>query len=558
MTMAAMLAVLACRRGPTSVEGLGGTSTTESSGSEPDAETSDAETSDAETSDAETSDAETSETGEGDPLPPSAHVLLTLSSDESPSPAHSLHVLDVLAPDPAASLTLLAQDRWSVRGSRADGITLLTNWDARELALLDLDTDPATWHPIELPPGNEAVYGRWLPNGQDIMLVARDTNLDRERIWRVAVDVAGVPSAPELLTPATEPGFETQLFTDGFEHEVFSEDGRTLAFLGRIGADGPWQVYVLDLDDPEGDLLRLTELTYMLVRSLHLTPDGGELIYTELSLPFGGSRVWQVDLEGGSTTSELIEDYPGYVYVYQWINPRTALLVIDFAALAVLQVGDDAAAITRIDTGDVAADGAYAVGDGDWLLVVGSEPDANERTLYRMKLDGLVAGPLEPIAGAAVGEPHVYSFSTQTDSPLIWLGLASGFDSESPSYENHIAQVQDGELVERWFFGYSSLSLGPWSVQDQRLVAWLEGDNSQLVQLDLDDPEAVGVALTPVVPSSVHLNKILRAPASDRVLFLQGSTYETLELKMVELDAPQQVTTISPSDHDAVEAWLVP
>jgi hypothetical protein len=538
-----MLSVLACQPKQISADGSSGPSTTESSGSE---------------SDGSTTDTEESETGggDGDPMP-HAHVLLTLTSEESPNPAHSLHVLDVLAPDPAASLTLLAEDRWSVRGSRADGITLLTNWDARELSLLDLDTDPPTWHPIELPPGNDAVYGRWVADEQEILLVARDTELDRERIWRVAVDVAGVPSAPELLTPATEPEFETQLFTDGFEHEVFSEDGRTLAFLGRIGSDGLWQVYVLDLDDPDGDVLRLTQLTHMLIPILHLTPDGGELVYADQN-PFGGARLWWVDLDGGSTTSELIAFYPGFVNGYQQINPRALLLGIDFAALAVLEIGEDGAAITEIETVDVSPDWAQTVDGGDWLLVVGHQSGADERSLFRMSFEGLVAGPLEPIAGAAVGEPHLYSFSMHPDRELISLSLGSGLGPEPPSYEIQIAQLQDGELVQRWVLGYSRNSHKSWSVQDNHLVSWLDGDGHQLQHLDLDAPEAVGAALTPMVPSSIDLDTIVRAPGTDRVLFLQGATDSTLELKMVELDAPQQVTTISPPDLYAVEAYLVP
>jgi hypothetical protein len=538
-----MLSMLACQPKQISADDSSGPSTTESSGSE---------------SDGSTTDTEESETGDGDGDPmPHAHVLLTLTSEEPPNPAHSLHVLDLLAPDPAASLTLLAEDRWSVRGSRADGITLLTNWDARELSLLDLDTDPPTWHPLELPPGNDAVYGRWVADEQEILLVARDTELDRERIWRVAVDVAGVPSAPELLTPATEPGFETQLFIDEFEHEVFSEDGRTLAFLGRVGSDGLWQAYVLDLDDPDGDVLRLTEFTHTLIPYLHLTPDGGELVYLEQS-PFGGARLWWVDLDGGSTTSELIVEYLAYANIYEWITPRTALIGISSAALAVLNVGDDGAAITPIETVDVAPDWAQTVNGGDWLLVVAHESGADERSLFRMSFEGLVAGPPEPIAGAAVGEPHVYNFTIHPDRELISLSLSTGLGADPPSYEIQIAQVQDGELVERWVLGYSRNSHKSWSVQDNQLVSWLDGDGHQLQHLDLDAPEAAGAALTPLVPSSIDLDTIVRAPGTDRVLFLQGATDSTLELKMVELDAPQQVSTISPPDLYAVEAYLVP
>jgi hypothetical protein len=540
----AMLTVLAC--GSEQV----GTGSAESTGSESDESTTNAE-------ETETGD------GDGDPLPP-AHVLVTLTTGEQMNPAHSLHVLDLHADDPAASLTLLAEGRWELRDIRADGLTLLTNWDTRELSLLDLHTNPPTWHALELPDGNEAVYGRWAPNHKEILLVALETSLERERIWRVPVNESGVPAVPELLTPNTEPGFKTQLFMDGFGTEHFAEDGRTLAFFGRLVSDrncvqaSPcYQAYVLDLDDPEGDVLRLSELTYpSLTPTLHLTPDGGEFVFASVD-PEGG-RVWWANLDGGATTSELIAHYPGYLRTHEWLNPRTLVLEINHTELAVLEIDEDGPAITPIATGDVTPYSARAIDGGNWLLVIGSKP-AEAHTLYSMNFEGLVAGPLEPLAGVALGQPNVGWIGTYLDPQLVEISLGTTYEDYSNDFEIRIARMLDGQIAQQWLLGDASQPSGRWTVQDNHLIAWMrDGYDDRLHHIDLADPQAVGVPLTPAVNNSSDVYTIVRAPLAERVLYLQGINLSKLEVKMVEFDAPEQVTTISPPDRYAVRAHLIP
>jgi hypothetical protein len=499
-------------------DGAGESESNESSG-----ETSAVGTDTDETSTVETGDGD----GDGDGDPGPELVLLTMRTDAEPS-IHSVYLMDLAADDPMATLSEVVEAQWYPYASRDDGVTLMHNPDD-ELLLLDVRAEPPQLHPIVLAEGLTADGGKWISDGSELLVHTRELD-GLDRLWRVAVDADGVPAQPQLVTEFPEL-VRIDFAQPGATPPVLSEDGGTLAvsgyeFGGLPGFDT--RLYVVALDEPQPIPVEVAQLTTLSegepeARNLHLSPDGGELVFLSYPTDFDvmvDSQLWFVDIDTGAPPQAVLPDLP--CDSVQWIDPYTVLYHEGFGLDPwIIEIGEDGPGAAQLVETGLTPMWPYLVHGGARILFVSRDVGEEVGSLYSLELQPS-PGQAEPLAGTVLGQTPVFNIrSGQNVDDGEMVLLVNKYAHQD--LEFHLLRWSEGELVEQRVLADSIDDHPLWSKFGEHAYVWTQqAMQRQMWALHFGNPDAVAAPRSPILDYGDDVPDFLLADQDGRhVLYLQ-------------------------------------
>ncbi|HLT35014.1 MAG TPA: hypothetical protein VK034_01985, partial [Enhygromyxa sp.] len=390
-------------------------------------------------------------------------------------------------PDPLATLDVLLHGWWrEYEPSRSDGRFVAITGDGGT-RYVDFGHNPPVVHEFLIPGGLPVIAAVLLEDSSGWLVSTKNDIRDRELLWRLPLESNGTLGVAELLTPLSEPTDSFLLSNPAWD---ISADGSTLAVGGyRSGDPSPYRMYLVNLLDPSDSPSMLGHIyqgqSYATPNRLHLTPDGGELIFHQaFQEGLASTDVWWFDIDGAPGQQLVGEDG----WIAKWVNDgRTALYRRSaHPRYNLVEIGEGSVTVTPIDAPGTEKDVLW-LNDGSQLML---RTDHLGGTVYM----GGPFGPYEPILGGAAGEDPVFSVSMTPDLRHMFVNYRLPNDN----YDVELLEVVDDVVVHVDLIAADSPSSVTWAAFDDYAVGRFSNVD-QLWVLEYADPDSF-TALTPILP----------------------------------------------------------
>lgn len=401
---------------------------------------------------------------------------------------YALYSMRLDVADPLSTLDLLLEGQWrEVEYSRSDGrFVAITGPDGKRY--VDFAQDPPVVHEFPIPGDLFVVVPVLLEDSSGWIVNTHDDVQDRDLLWRLPIEPDGSPGVAELLTPLSAPG-NRFLLDRGWD---VSDDLSTLAVPGYLPSDPTaYRMYTVDLLDPSSSPTVLGALYqdqhFVTPNALHLTPDGGELIFHQAyQTGLAPTDVWWFDIDGASGP-QLIGQA---ARTTRWESDgRTALYQRDASPRHFqLQVGESSATLNPINPPGTESM-VLSMNDGAQLMI---RTDQQSGTVYM----GDALGPYTPVLGGAAGEDPVSSAGMAPDERHV----IANYRLPDNSYDVMLLEIVDQVVIDADPIVLGSPTSTAWALFEDHAVIRFSSIQ-QLWLLEYADPDGF-TALTPVLPAA--------------------------------------------------------